>query len=185
MLVSFDQKKVMQKEDKPDIRTRSTNQHLELSLLRNPLFQIGVIIPNRILIQCQHRILRVSRLQIHFVKGLQFLLWPRQSGFRVADIGLHSFGTFDAAAICDGECDGEFVGSGECGAADGWFTVCESGVGETVAEGKEGSEGHSVVVAVANVEALAVDDLHVLTGPVVVCRIILETFGERSLLSSE
>ena len=50
-----------------------------------------------------------------------------------------------------------------------------------MAEGEEGLNTQAFVVAVSDIETLTVNDLEVLTWPVVVCWVVLQAFREGCL----
>jgi hypothetical protein len=50
-----------------------------------------------------------------------------------------------------------------------------------VAKSEERCNVQSLVMAVSNVEALSINNFQVLTWPVMVCRVVLEPFGESGL----
>ena len=54
-----------------------------------------------------------------------------------------------------------------------------------MAEREEWRDFHTLVVAVSDVQPFAVDDLQILTRPVVVCWVVLESLGKGGLECSQ
>jgi len=91
---------------------------------------------------------------------------------------LHDFLAGSVACVADLDGDLERVGRSDLLGGDLEVVVLEGGVGEAVAEGEEGKDFASVVVAVADEDPLGVVDLAVCAGEVAEGGVVLQTLGK-------
>ena len=94
---------------------------------------------------------------------------------------LHNFCSFYFSTVRHRYRDCDLVGFGKHIATNRKCAIGEGRVGETMAEWEEWLDAQTLVVTVADVQTFAVNDLQVLSWPVVVCWIVFKTLGERCL----
>ena len=100
------------------------------------------------------------------------------------NVRLHNFCSFDLSSVCHRYRDCDLVRFGEHLAADRGCAIGEGRVGKTVAEGEERRKAQALVVTVANIQPFAVNDLQVLSWPIVVRWIVFKSPGECCLQKS-
>lgn len=95
-----------------DIRRRSSNQDLESPLLGNPAPNGGIKVPDRILIDRNTQVLRLTGLQLDLLKRRQLLFRARQPALLVMDIHLDRLEALHGTDVADGhdQVDGAVLG---------------------------------------------------------------------------
>lgn len=138
---------------------RRADEDPVLTLRRDPLAVVLVPVGPRLLCELDLDLLRLAGLQGDLPERLELLDRRRDpaavGGSR--DVHLRDLGAVELARVLDAEREGA-VALGRDG-ADGQLRELECRVRETETEGESGSELGAVVVAVADVDALAVDNL--------------------------
>ena len=123
--------------------------------------------------------MRVNWVQVDLGEAAEFL-WRCRHGWRViTDVELDDFSTCYGSGVGHGDVGGEGQRVVDIEGCHHGTGVLEGRVGKAVAEGIVHSDGSRVVVAVADVDALAVPYVAVLTGEVEKRRGIGEPDGDR------
>ena len=130
-----------------------------MTLLRDPRVNRVVVVPNGILVQAQRDMPRLARLEEDLLKRHELLLGPRQPRLLVVDVHLDGLGPVDGPDVADAQDDVDGAVGRERALLEFRAAVLEVGVREAVAKGEEGVDLAALVVAVADVDALAVEDL--------------------------
>lgn len=121
-------------------------------------------------------------LEEHLLERDELLLRTRQPRLLVAHVDLHRLEPVRLADVahCHQELERRPVLGEGLGAQRG-PPVLERRVRQAVAEGEQRRDVGALVVPVADVQSLAVDDAEVLAGPVVVRWGVCECLGESAL----
>ena len=117
-----------------NISRRATDQYLELTLFRDPGWDLGVIISNRMFIQCQGGIPRFSGHEEHLIECHELFLGPSNARLNIVDIYLHHLRAADRARVRNWNCDRDLIIRAERGGGEGNISVCESRITQSVAE---------------------------------------------------
>src|SRR5690242_14192321 len=121
----------------PDVSTTRANQHLEGALLCDPsarLPQTRIKIANAVFVKLHAHRLCLARLQEHLAKGLQLLVWARETALDVAHVGLHDLVSRDEACVCHRHAESDVARFREDGARERGLAVREGRVCQAVAE---------------------------------------------------
>ena len=170
------------KGNQPDISRGRPDEDLEPPFLGDPRPQRRVVVTHGIPIDPDPEVLGLVPLEEHLLEGDELLLRPGEPRLLVAHVQLHSLVPVHLSDVAHRDRQLERrAGLGEHLGAERGPPVLELRVGQAVAEGEQRRDVGPLVVPVPDVEALAVDDVEVLAGPVVVCRGVCDGLGEGAL----
>ena len=165
----------------PNISRRGANENPESAFFSNPGVDGVVVVSNRILVQAQCDVSGLARGQEDLLECHELLFWSWQPGLFVVDVHLDSFGPVDRTDVANAHDNVDSAVGRKRALLEFGSTVFEGCIREAVPESEKGIDLASFVVAVADINSFAVQDLQVLARPGVIRRSILDSLRESAL----